>query len=62
MLVLEETVYEKLEKAAKKRGIGIQELIRAVIVPEWTELHIQPKRVKTVRPPGLSSEWSAHNR
>ena len=35
MQTLEDTVYRELEKIAKRRGITIQELIRAVIVPEW---------------------------
>lgn len=39
MLTLEEFVYKELEKVAKKRGIGMQELIRAVIVPEWMKVH-----------------------
>lgn len=39
MQTLEETVYRDLEKIAKRRGITIQELIRAVIVPEWVNGH-----------------------
>ena len=35
MQTLDEYVYKELEKLAKKRGITIQELIRAVILPEW---------------------------
>lgn len=35
MQTLDEIIYRELEKTAKKRGITIQELIRAVIVPEW---------------------------
>jgi len=35
MQSLEGPVYERLEKIAKDRGISIQVLIRAVIVPEW---------------------------
>ena len=35
MQTLDDIIYRELEKVAKKRGITIQELIRAVIVPEW---------------------------
>jgi len=34
---IDDSVYAKLEKIAKKRGVTVQELIRAVIVPEWLE-------------------------
>lgn len=34
---LDDTIYSKLEKIAKKKGITVQELIRAVIVPLWLE-------------------------
>jgi len=34
---IDDSVYGKLEKMAKKRGITVQELIRAVIVPDWLE-------------------------
>lgn len=33
---LDNQVYTQLEKLAKERGITVQTLIRAVIVPEWT--------------------------
>lgn len=35
MQTLDSAVYEKLQKIARERGITIQELIRAVIIPEW---------------------------
>jgi len=35
MQTLDDIIYRELEKIAKRRGITIQELIRAVIVPEW---------------------------
>ena len=35
MQTLDDVIFRELEKVAKKRGISIQELIRAVIVPEW---------------------------
>jgi len=35
MLTLRETVFKELQKSAEQRGVTIQGLIRAVIVPEW---------------------------
>ena len=35
MQSLDPMVYAELRKIAKERGITMQELIRAVIVPEW---------------------------
>jgi len=31
-------VYQELEGMAKERGITMQELIRAVVIPEWLRL------------------------
>jgi len=39
MQTLDDSVYQKLKEIAKQRGITIQELIRAVIIPEWLEKH-----------------------
>ena len=39
MQTLDDAIYRELEKIAKRRGISIQELIRAVIVPEWVTGH-----------------------
>ena len=35
MQTLEEEIYNGLNDIAKNRGISVQELIRAVIIPEW---------------------------
>ncbi len=35
MQTLNEQMYRELEKLAKKRGVTVQELIRAVVLPEW---------------------------
>jgi len=37
MQTLNESVYEELEKTARKKGITLQELLRAVIIPEWVQ-------------------------
>ncbi|HYY90382.1 MAG TPA: CopG family transcriptional regulator [Candidatus Dormibacteraeota bacterium] len=39
MQTFDDSIYRELEKEAKRRGVSIQELIRAVIVPEWTTDH-----------------------
>ena len=35
MQSLNDHMFKELEKTAKQRGITVQELIRAVILPEW---------------------------
>lgn len=35
MQTLDQEILDKLTDLAKQRGIAIQELIRAVIIPEW---------------------------
>jgi predicted DNA-binding ribbon-helix-helix protein len=35
MQTLNDNMFKELEKMAKQRGITVQELIRAVILPEW---------------------------
>jgi predicted DNA-binding ribbon-helix-helix protein len=35
MQSLDAHVYHELKQIAKRKGISVQELIRAVIVPEW---------------------------
>src|SRR6058998_3515282 len=38
MQSLHQGVYEQLERIAKERGITVQELVRAVVVPEWMRI------------------------
>lgn len=35
MQPLDNEIYTQLEELANKRGIKVQELIRAVIIPDW---------------------------
>ncbi len=35
MQTLDSHVYSELKRLAKERGINVQELVRAVIVPDW---------------------------
>jgi hypothetical protein len=39
MQVLEGRIVRRLEKLAKERGIGVQELLRAIVIPEWVQNH-----------------------
>ncbi len=34
---IDDAIFARLEKLAKKRGVTVQELIRAVIIPAWLE-------------------------
>ncbi len=55
MQSLDPQVYAELRKIAKDRGITMQELIRAVIVPDWmrndeaTGASGSPRRSRTAR-------------
>ncbi len=54
MQSLDPQVYAELRKIAKDRGITMQELIRAVIVPDWmrkggTSSGGSPRRSRTAR-------------
>ncbi len=35
ILSIDENVHAELERLAEERGISLQELLRAVIIPEW---------------------------
>jgi len=35
MQTLDDEIYNKLKEIAELRGISVQELIRAIIVPDW---------------------------
>jgi hypothetical protein len=41
MVALEDNVIEKLQIAARRRDITLQELFRAVIIPDWVTNSIQ---------------------
>jgi len=50
------TVLSDLESQAKKRGVSVQELLRAVIIPEWIEKQrdIPKHQVRDSRPQTLT--------
>ena len=35
MLALDKKVYDKLMLEAERRGVSLQEVLRAVVIPEW---------------------------
>jgi hypothetical protein len=39
MQSLDPGVFAELEKLARERGVSVQELVRAVVVPEWMRIH-----------------------
>lgn len=43
MQSLDQEIYDKLQQIANARGIKVQELIRAVIVPDWLKIHEEKK-------------------
>ncbi len=45
MVALDERVFGELDKRAQTRNISVQELLRAIVVPEWTERRIGPDSV-----------------
>ncbi len=45
---LSPTVYGFLREEARRRGIRVQQLLRAIIIPEWLEALEQ--RMKVTRP------------
>jgi len=45
MMALEDRVFKKLQKAAMRRDITLQELFRAVIIPDWITKSIQQSQL-----------------
>ena len=45
MLSLAEETFFAVSSQAKKRGISVQELLRAVIVPEWVKENLRPHTI-----------------
>jgi len=43
MQTLDDEIYQELEALAKQRGITVQEIIRAVIIPGWLKQEKQEK-------------------
>ena len=47
MLSLADETFLTVCSQAKKRGISVQELLRAVIVPEWVKENLGPRTIST---------------
>ncbi len=47
MLSLADETFLTVSSQAKKRGISVQELLRAVIVPEWVKENLRPSTMST---------------
>ena len=59
MLTLGPSVYQTLIDRADERGISIQELLRAVIVPQWLTVPLLPAQTLVVgpRPGQVGNRW-----
>ncbi len=58
MLSMGEETFLTVSYQAKKRGISVQELLRAVIVPEWVKENLSP-HTTSFRPAEIALEPSA---
>ncbi len=45
MLSMKEKPFAAISSEAKNRGVTVQELLRAVIVPEWARENLQPSTI-----------------
>jgi hypothetical protein len=45
MLSMKEKPFAVISSEAKNRGVTVQELLRAVIVPEWARENLQPSTI-----------------
>ena len=46
MLSMREKAFAVISSEAKNRGVTIQELLRAVIVPEWAKENLKPSTIQ----------------
>jgi hypothetical protein len=50
MVTLDEEIFDELQQVASRRDISIQELFRAVIIPDWIDLAVVEESRQQVRP------------
>jgi hypothetical protein len=50
MQSLDQEILDQLTVIAKQRGISVQELIRAIIIPDWLEKQGTAKRTQNKNP------------
>jgi hypothetical protein len=46
MLSIREESYQRISAEARERGVSVQELLRAVILPEWVKDNIAPSTLQ----------------
>jgi len=49
MLSMREKAFAVISSEAKSRGVTIQELLRAVIVPEWAKENLKPSTIQQTK-------------
>jgi hypothetical protein len=66
MLSVAEETYLTISTQAKKRGISVQELLRAVIVPEWVRQNLQyrprPTPIMEITPEPRAPQMNSYHR
>ena len=50
MVTLDEEIFDELQQVASRRDISIQELFRAVIIPDWIDRAVVEESRQQVRP------------
>jgi hypothetical protein len=66
MLSMGEDTFFTVSSQAKKRGISVQELLRAVIVPEWLKENLRPRatspRTAEIEPEPSAPQMNTYHR
>jgi hypothetical protein len=66
MLSVAEETFLTISTLAKKRGISVQELLRAVIVPEWVRENLRPlprfTPITEIAPKPTSPQMNSYHR
>lgn len=58
---LDPKIFKHLEKIAKPRGISVQELLRAVVVPEWIS-KVHPEFYSKKRSEAMKKGWETRRK
>lgn len=57
MIAFGPQTYALLNSEAKDRGVSVQELLRAVIIPEWFKVQEAPKNGASLEPGRIRTEY-----
>ena len=49
MLSIREEAFQVISEEARERGVSVQELLRAVVVPEWVKDNIEKRLSGQIR-------------